>query len=107
MGKGGVSPDYFLYRMQWHEAQLYMDGLAMRDRTAWTTTRWLGWLTARLLGSKADDPSSLLPFPWEQEPDDPIDEAELQSLLSQCSTYNHQHAPASPDHQPTTTQHPQ
>lgn len=69
MGKGGVDPEYFKYKMTLSEAALYMDGLNMRDRTAWGTTRWLIWTISKMVGGKAGSPEDIIRFPWERDKD--------------------------------------
>ena len=90
VGEGGVSPAYFLREMAWWEVQRYIAGLRRRARSGWEQTRWLGWLVSAMLGNKRhESPDDLMPFPWEREPVDPVQEEQaLTALLEQVRAEN-------------------
>ncbi|MGN0208592.1 MAG: hypothetical protein ACI397_03995 [Paludibacteraceae bacterium] len=73
VGEGGISPDYFLRRMQWWEVQRYLAGLRRRQRPLWENTRWLGHMIAKMLCGRniPSDLQEFYEFPWETEPIDP------------------------------------
>jgi len=66
-----VDPDYFLRRMQWWEVQLYLDGLNMRDRATWESTRFMTHSIACMFCKDVErDQRAWMPLPWEQSDED-------------------------------------
>lgn len=77
--------------MQWWEVQRYINGISRRHRTAWLTTRQLGWWVARLLGAKVETPQDLCQLSFEVEPVLPAnepDEEQVQAALELIRSYN-------------------
>jgi len=67
-----------------------MNGLQRRYRPQWESTRWLGWIVAKLLGEKqTDHPNEFMAFEWEQEDVDPDEiNAKTLKLLEECKAEN-------------------
>lgn len=63
VGEGGLSPEYFFDKMSAVETQDYIDGLALRRRTAWEVGREIMRVTAAAAGCKQFD----FPLPWDKE----------------------------------------
>lgn len=76
--------------MPLHEVKLFINGLQMRERATWMTTRWLIWTISRAMGGKDESPEEMVTFPWEREPKgDPEEEARaLEELLKKCEEDN-------------------
>lgn len=71
VGEGGVSPEYFLNRMQWWEVQHYLIGLRRRYHSEWETTRALQWWLVCMFPGKNNTPPSsaqdMYKYSWEEE----------------------------------------
>ena len=75
--------------MQWWEVQRVINGIQRRFRPQWETTRWLGWIVSKIMGSKIDSPEDMAQFPWEIEYVDPDELAKAtEELLAQCRAEN-------------------
>jgi len=65
--------------MQWWEVQLYLDGLNMRDRATWESTRFMTHSIACMFCKDVErNQQEWMPFAWEHENDttDPIEPTE-------------------------------
>lgn len=56
-----------MHCMQWWEVLRYCNGLHHHTGAIQQMIRWHGWVVARMLGSKSDNPQELYPFRWEKE----------------------------------------
>lgn len=63
----GVSPDYFMDRMQWYEVEACLRGLERSERAAWERTRYVCYVTAQVQSRKRLKPSDVLRFEWDGE----------------------------------------
>jgi hypothetical protein len=63
----GISPDYFLDRMQWYEVDACLKGLGLSERTGWEQTRYLCYVTAQVQSRNRMKPSDILSFEWDEE----------------------------------------
>lgn len=83
VGRGGVSPAYFFYRMTWAEAAAYMRGREMKEREEWERARRLMWASlVPHAKNKNFEPSDVIKFPWEKGFIDTsqVDEKELERV---------------------------
>ena len=72
MGEGGVSPDYFLHKMQWWEVNRYLTGLHRRYRSSYESARLLQWTLACMFhdkknGAPPSSPQDFYKFSWEED----------------------------------------
>ena len=92
VGEGGVSPEYFLQKMQWWEVNRYLVGMRRRYHPQWENTRALQWWLACMFhdkkhGAPPSHPEDLYKFGWEEksQPEEPqISEeeaAEMQKMM--------------------------
>ena len=65
----GISPDYFLDRMQWYEVEACLKGLELSERTGWEQTRYICYLVAQVNSSRQIKPSDVLKFEWDGKAD--------------------------------------
>lgn len=63
MGEGGLSPDYFLYRMTVTETESFLRGQDRRWRQQWEQTRLLAGTVIKVLTGENIE----LEFPWDGE----------------------------------------
>ncbi|MDR1335245.1 MAG: hypothetical protein LBK22_00260 [Tannerella sp.] len=63
----GISPDYFLDRMQWYEVDACLKGLGLSERAGWEQTRYICYVTAQVNSRKQLKPSDILGFGWDGE----------------------------------------
>lgn len=83
VGRGGVSPAYFFYKMTWAEAAAYMRGRELREREEWERTRRVMWAVMVPYAKNRDfEPSDVIKFPWEKDFVDTsrVDENELERV---------------------------
>lgn len=83
VGRGGVSPAYFFYRMTWAEAAAYMRGRELREREEWERTRRVMWaVMVPHAKNRNFEPSDVIKFPWEKDFVDTsrVDENELERV---------------------------
>ena len=91
VGEGGISPDYFLHRMEWWEIRHFLRGLQRRYRTLWEQARWQNFVHCKILGASIEEQQDLAVFPWERTPEQEAeDERHLQELIEQCKRENEQ-----------------
>ena len=67
VGKGGISPSYFLDRMSWFEVDSCLRGIEYKERISWEQTRMLGYITAQSHSTKALKYSDIIRFDWDEE----------------------------------------
>ena len=67
IGKGGVSPAYFLDRMTWYEVDACLRGIGYRERAGWEQVRMLGYITAQSHSTKVIKYSDVMRFDWDKE----------------------------------------
>lgn len=67
VGEGGIAPDYFLDKMDFIEAESFLDGLNRRNRESWEQTRLLGYIIAQSNSTKTLKQTDILRFPWDEE----------------------------------------
>lgn len=83
VGRGGVSPAYFFYKMTWAEAAAYMRGRELREREEWERTRRVMWaVMVPHAKNRNFEPSDVIKFPWEKDFVDTsqVDENELERV---------------------------
>ena len=81
----------FLEEMQWWEIRRFLAGMRRRERSGWNQTRMLAWMVLSALGSKAEKPSDLLPFWWEEvkeEVDEEEEKRKVEELRRWAEEYN-------------------
>ena len=69
-----MSPEYFKFQLRPYEAELYVEGLYMRQRSGWEQAR----LIVSPWQSKDSEP---LVFPWESEVVEPPKKEEIEDTL--------------------------
>ena len=94
VGEGGVSPEYFLYKMQWWEVNRYLPGMHRRYRSTFRAARMLQWWLACMFHAKdktpPNHPKDLYQFEWEEEEhqDAPVmSEEEAQKLQEEMDRF--------------------
>lgn len=94
VGEGGVSPEYFLNRMQWWEVQHYLIGLRRRYHSGWEEVRSLQWWLACMFhdkkqGAAPNHPQDLYKFIWEDEPPEsnPMSEADIAEMQDMINKF--------------------
>lgn len=80
VGKGGISPSYFLDRMTWYEVDACLDAIDYRERTGWEQIRMLGYITAQAHSTKALKYSDIIRFDWDKK-----EKANVQVDLSEAT----------------------
>lgn len=81
MGRGGVSPAYFFYKMTFQEAAAYIRGIDRKERTEWDRTRRMMWATLLPHSKKQLEPEDIIRFEWEKGTDtNQPDEKELERI---------------------------
>lgn len=89
VGRGGVSPAYFFYRMTWAEAAAYMRGRELREREEWERTRRVMWAMLLPHAKKSDfQPDDVMRFSWEADAigTTKVDEQELERIRELAKT---------------------
>lgn len=67
--------------MQWWEVQRFINGMRRRIRPQWESTRWLGWIVAKMMGEKrTESPEEFMTFHWEMETDPHQEENDLRLI---------------------------
>ena len=83
VGRGGVSPAYFFYRMTFAEAAAFMRGRELKEREEWERTRRVMWAVLVPHSKKRNfEPDDVIKFPWEKDSVDTseVDEGELERV---------------------------
>ena len=82
VGRGGVSPSHFFYRMTFGEAAAYMRGLQLREREEWERTRWMMWAAIMPHCKKKLEYQDIMKFTWDKDYVDTtkVDEGELERI---------------------------
>ena len=95
MGKGGIDPFYFLYKMSFTEIILTLEGIEMRDLPGWRQMRLLAVNILTGIGAKKEDGSRIAPSDIVQLPEDTeiseaddYDDDEVMRLIADCEAYN-------------------
>ena len=76
MGAGGVSPEYFMDRMSWAEAESFMDGFESKRKENWEMVRRVVHATFQSQSTKILELEDVLHFPWDDEDDRSQDDDE-------------------------------
>lgn len=87
VGRGHVSPAYFLDEMSFLEIADYLDGMEQGIRDEWERARMLMWVTAQVNSTDEIEPSDLMRFPWEQDQEDVDDTYEIEELRKRAANF--------------------
>ncbi len=96
VGEIGIPRREFLFRLSFWEARRIVNGYYRRQRSAWSMTRWQTFYLLKAMPfadtEKITKPSDLIPFPWDSEDVDLLEEDEvddIQGMISQFNNTNH------------------
>lgn len=83
VGRGGMSPDHFFYRMTFGECAAFIRGRDIQEQAEWERTRRIMWAAIMPHGkrNKTIDVRDVLKFPWDVSPSSgELDEEELKRV---------------------------
>lgn len=66
----GLSPEYFLDKMQFYEIPIMVRNMNLKHKDSWEQTRFISFITAQVNSSKKLKPSDLMVFSWDEEVED-------------------------------------
>ena len=90
VGAAGLSHRELMHDLRWWQIQAVIEGYNRRSRPTWEQTRWQTFCILTSLGSKVQQPSELLPFPWDTEGGDDITDEEYDQLQKDMAEMNKQ-----------------
>ena len=62
-----MAPEYFMYKADFLEIELFLKGAFERDRVNWERTRLESFIIAKIGGCRDDDAKDFLPFSWDEK----------------------------------------
>lgn len=65
--QAGISPEYFLDKMQWYEVDEVLCNLAEKERESWEQTRLISYVIAQTNSTKRLKPTDIIKFRWDNE----------------------------------------
>lgn len=63
----GISPEYFLDKMQFYEIPELVKGLNVKHKESWEQTRFISYITAQVNSTKKLKPTDILKFSWDSD----------------------------------------
>lgn len=90
MGEVGINPKEYLYELTFCEILLISRGYHARKHAGWEQARLIAYNARFAFGSKTTPPpvEDWLTFPWEQHPDQELDEDEVEDLRERIREEN-------------------
>ena len=91
----GISPDYFLDKMQWYEVETCIYGLEKKHKTSWEQCRFLSYIIAQVNTTKKLKPTDILSFNWDNIEDSDkntaISNEEIERLKNKAKQFMEKH----------------
>lgn len=63
----GLSPEYFLDKMQLYEIPTIVRNANLKNKDSWEQARFISFITAQVNSTKKMKPSDLMVFSWDNE----------------------------------------
>lgn len=85
----GISPDYFLDKMQLYEIPTLVKNMNLKHKDAWEQARFNSFITAQVNSTKKLKPTDLMRFSWDVEvkEDTTITKDEIERLRNKSKQY--------------------
>lgn len=84
--EAGISPEYFLDKMQMYELPALLNNLYKRNKDSWEQTRLIGYITAQVNSTKKLNITDIIKFGWEAEVKETgISNAEIERLRNKAN----------------------
>lgn len=90
----GISPDYFLDKMQWYEVETCIYGLEKKHKTSWEQCRFLSYIIAQVNNTKKLKPTDILTFNWDKVEEDKntaISNEDIERLKNKAKQFMEKH----------------
>ena len=77
----GIDPGYVLDKMMPFEIEALLENRWMKNKESWEQTRYASYVNAQMNTKKELEPTDILKFYWEKEPEKQVDTKEDKEKL--------------------------